>query len=344
MKVGIIGCGNISTVYVQNFMNFDHIQLLQCADINQGASEKLCKLTETGQSVSIEELLENPEIELVVNLTPPVVHAEVSRRILESSKHLYSEKPFALDTASAKMLLDLAKERSLAIGCAPDTFLGFSVQHAKALIDDGAIGTPLAFTASMTTAGHERWHPNPDFYYKQGGGPLWDMGPYYLSALVECLGKVAVVQAIERTSDIERVIKTGERAGQSVSVETPTTIHTMLSTARGVVGYMLMSFDIAATNLPHIEIYGTEGTLQLPDPNFFGGVLKLYSKRTEQWKTIDPRGLYIGNNRGLGIEQMCAHLEEGTSYTNDGQFAYHIVEILENIFRSAQSHAPCKIE
>ncbi|MCF7940045.1 MAG: Gfo/Idh/MocA family oxidoreductase [Spirochaetia bacterium] len=344
MKTGIIGCGTISTIYAENARDFDHIQIVACADMNMHSAEDLCMRTGVGTAVSVEDLLDDPEIGLVINLTPPAVHAVLSKRILQAGKHLYSEKPLALDTDSARELIDIADASSLAVGCAPDTFLGSSIQKAKRIIGSGGIGTPVAFTAAMTTPGHERWHPNPDFYYQSGGGPLWDMGPYYLSALIACLGPVAAVTATTITSAARRVIATGPRAGEVLAVEVPTTIEAVLTFCNGVIGTLLMSFDIHQTHLPPIEIYGTGGSLKFPDPNFFGGVLQLYTKETGVWSSIPAEGRYTDNNRGLGIELMCAHLETGAAYTNTGRWACHIVAVIEGIFRSSETHQRCMIE
>lgn len=343
MNIGIIGCGTISTIYCENSRRFDHYDILKCADSNRSASERLCSTTGVGVAATVEELLEDQTIELVVNLTPPLAHAAISKRILEHGKHLYSEKPLALSLKEAQELSALASETGLSIGCAPDTFLGGGIQKARELLAMGAIGSIHHVSAAMTTPGHEAWHPNPDFYYTTGGGPLWDMGPYYLSALMACFGAIESVEAIASPNTIDRIIATGNRAGELLEVSIPTTIHTLLRFTQGMTATMLMSFDITQTHLPHIEVYGTEGTLTLPDPNFFGGSLQLYTKERPQWVSIPAEGDYINNDRGLGIERMCQHLEDGGGYVNNGQWATHIVDCIETIFRSTAEQRRCHL-
>jgi len=337
MRVGVIGCGSISSTYLENSKRFEEFEIVGCADKDMNSAITRCDETKIGNAVHIEELLADETIDLVINLTPPSAHVKVSTMILEAGKHLYSEKPIALTSEEGQKLIQLAEWKRLKIGCAPDTFLGAACQTAKKIIESGKIGEPTSFIASMTCPGHERWHPNPEFYYKKGGGPLFDMGPYYLSALVELLGNITHVCAVAKKGSEKRIIKTGPRAGTSINVEVATHVQTLLTCNQKIFGTMLMSFDVWNTHLPHIEIYGTHGTLKLPDPNFFGGPLELYVSGREEWEVVDPVGIYQDNNRGVGIADMCKGIKNETSYKADAHRALHIVRVMESILESSKS-------
>ncbi|MEZ4675183.1 MAG: Gfo/Idh/MocA family oxidoreductase [Caldilineaceae bacterium] len=275
-KIGIIGCGNISGIYLKSDKVFNNIEIVACADLE--IERATAKAAEYGiKAYSVRELLADPEIEIVVNLTIPAAHAEVSAAIIEAGKASYSEKPFALNRADGEELLKLATSRGQRVGCAPDTFLGGGLQSCRKLVDDGAIGTPVAATAFMMSRGHEHWHPNPDFYYQPGGGPMFDMGPYYLTALVSILGPVRRVTGITRASFAERLITSQPKHGQVIKVEVPTHVAGLLEFASGAVGTIITTFDVKASQLPRMEIYGSDATLSLPDPNTFGGPVRLRS-------------------------------------------------------------------
>ena len=227
------------------------------------------------QACSVDELLSDPRIQIVVNLTPPAVHAGVAMAVLLAGKSVYNEKPLALTCEDAHKMIEMATSGGLRIGCAPDTILGAGLQTCRKLIDDGAIGLPIAATAFMLCHGHESWHPDPEFYYQVGGGPMFDMGPYYLTALVSLLGPVSRVSGSDRASFSERVIGSSPKKGQKIKVEVPTHVTGLLDFANGAMGTIITSFDVWSHTLPHLEIYGSEGTLSLPDPNTFGGPVRL---------------------------------------------------------------------
>ncbi len=265
-KIGIVGCGNISGAYLKIAQTFDILETVACADAIPDLAA--AKAAEYGvpKVCSADELLADPDIDIVVNLTPPAAHAEIALKALQAGKSVYNEKPLAIRREDAQRMLQLAKERKLLVGCAPDTFMGAGLQTCRKLIDDGAIGRPLAATAFMLGRGPEPWHPNPEFYYQAGGGPMFDMGPYYLTALVALLGPVKRATGSAVISYPERTIGSGPKKGKHIQVEIPTHIAGVLDFAGGAVGTLITSFDVWAHQLPRIEIYGSEGTLSAPGP------------------------------------------------------------------------------
>lgn len=331
MNIGIIGTGNISDIYLTNLTGMfkDKVKVLGCADLHRakadGAAEKygLPK-----RYADAEELLADEEIDLVVNLTTPQGHYELCRKSLEAGKHVYVEKPVSLEQEEAKALLDLAEKKSLRIGGAPDTFLGAGIQTCKKLIDDGWIGTPVAATAFMTCHGHESWHPDPEFYYKKGAGPMFDMGPYYLTALVSLLGPVDTVSGMTSMAEKSRKITSEPKYGQMIDVEVPTHVAGLLRFEKGAVATIITSFDVWDANLPRIEIYGTEGSLSVPDPNTFGGPVKLKKPGEEQWKEIPFSHPHSENSRGLGVVDMVESIGSGKAHQASGTMASHVLDIM----------------
>lgn len=277
VKVGIIGCGNISSAYFRHCKEFTEIiEIKACADLDIARAQAKAEEFSIPHAYTVNELLNDPEIEIVINLTIPAAHTEVNLLALEHGKHVYVEKPLAVSREDGQRVLDLAKSKGLMVGCAPDTVLGSGVQTCRKLIDEGAIGKPIAATAFMMCGGHESWHPDPEFYYKVGGGPLFDMGPYYLSALVQLLGPMETISAKAKTSLAERTITSQPKHGTKITVDTPTHIAGNVSFASGALATVIMSFDtFGGHHLPNIEIYGTEGSIQVPDPNGFGGTVLL---------------------------------------------------------------------
>ena len=267
VPIGIIGCGNISPAYFKGCRVFDILDLAPCADLDMGRAEARAAEFGIPNACTVEELLADPEIEIVVNLTIPKAHAEVDLAALEAGKHVYSEKPLAVNARGrAAGCSPRPGRKGVRVGCAPDTFLGGGIQTCRKLIDDGWIGEPVAATAFMTCHGHESWHPDPEFYYQVGGGPMLDMGPYYLTALVNLLGPVARVTGSTRITFPERLITSQPKYGKRVTVEAPTHVAGVLDFANGAIGTIITSFDVWAANLPRIEIYGTEGSLQRARP------------------------------------------------------------------------------
>ena len=324
-KVGVIGCGKIFAQYVEGCGAFGNIQIVACADLNRAAAEAKAKEFNIPRACSVEELLRDPEVEIVLNLTIPAAHAEINLAALNAGKHAYAEKPFATTTAEAKPALDAAATRKLRVGCAPDTFLGGGIQTCRRLIDDGAIGQPVAATAFMVGQGPERWHPSPEFFYKPGGGPMLDMGPYYLTALVNLLGPVRRVTGSTRVSFPER-----QSPNQTIKVEVPTHYSGAIDFADGAVGTIIMSFDVfGGHNLPRLEIHGTEGSISAPDPNIFGGPVRLRRKGEKDWADV-PLTHSDKVGRGIGVADMASAIEKKRPHRASGELAYHVLEIMSS--------------
>ncbi len=290
-QLGIIGCGNISNAYIDGCRQFDHLRVVAVADIAPEAAQAKAAEHDLACAGSVEALLADPDIDLVINLTTPAAHAAVSLAVLAGGKHVYSEKPLAVERADGRAILAAAAARGLRVGGAPDTFLGGSLHTCRKLIDDGAIGQPVAATAFMLGHGPEDWHPNPGFYYKKGAGPLFDMGPYYLTALVHLLGPVERVAALARITFAERTATSEARYGEKLPVEVPTHVAGTLAMAAGPLVTMITSFDVWGHTLPRIEIYGSEGSLSVPDPNYFGGPVRLLPAGSKEWqeRAVDPQ-------------------------------------------------------
>jgi predicted dehydrogenase len=336
IKIGIIGTGNICPIYIKKIKTFNIFELAVCADINEDKAIKIAREFDIPQVCKVTDLLSDPDVEIVLNLTPPGAHSEVSLRALQNGKSVYSEKPMALSREAAQQLIGLARQNKLRIGCAPDTFLGAGLQTCRKLIDEGAIGQPIAATAFMLNHGHENWHPDPEFFYKPGGGPLFDMGPYYLTALVSLLGPVARVSGSSRITFAERTIGSMPKKGEKIKVEIPTHITGLLEFANGVIGTIIISFDVWEHTLPHIEIYGSLGTLFLPDPNTFGGPVGLLRAEGDKREEIPLVRGFTDNSRGLGAADMAIAILSGRMHRANEQLAYHVLDIMLALLESAR--------
>jgi predicted dehydrogenase len=291
--IGLVGCGNISSIYLQNIPRYRGLSLRACADTRPEAAA-----AQAGRfgiaALSVDELLARDDIDLVVNLTPPNAHFGISLAALRAGKHVFSEKPLAVDFEEGRRLVDEAERHGLLLGCAPDTFLGAGGRLARRLVDQGAVGTILSGTAFLMSHGMEHWHPDPEAFFKPGGGPILDMAPYYLNALVNLIGPVRRVFALSGTGFAERVITADSpRRGERIKVETPTTVMALLEFASGAQVTFCMSWDVWRHGHPAIELYGTDGSLRVPDPNFFGGAVEL-TERSGDWQTIDSSNLPLG--------------------------------------------------
>ncbi|MCZ7647936.1 MAG: Gfo/Idh/MocA family oxidoreductase [Planctomycetota bacterium] len=337
-KVGVVGCGAISRQYFTVMKTMKILEVAACADLFEDAARKRAEEFEIPRACPVKDLLADPEIEIVVNLTIPGVHAEVDLQILEAGKHPHSEKPLAVDRASGKKVLDLAKAKGLRVGCAPDTFLGGGHQTARRLIDEGVIGEPVAATAFMQGHGHESWHPNPEFYYKPGGGPMFDMGPYYLTALVNMIGPVRAITGVTRITFKERKITSQPKAGQLIQVEVPTHVAGLLEFHNGAVGTIVQSFDVWGHHLPCLEVHGTEGSMQAPDPNGFGGkvFLRLPGK-FEGWVEASSKHRYNEAGRGLGVADMAYALRSGRPHRVSGELAFHVLDMMQAFHESSDA-------
>jgi predicted dehydrogenase len=330
--IGIIGCGDISGIYLQNLTRrFRGARVVACADLIAERAKKAAAEYGVAKAVSVDELLRDPEVEIVLNLTIPKAHADVSLAALAAGRHVYLEKPLAVTRAAGARVLAAARKAKRRVGGAPDTFLGAGLQTCRKVIDDGLIGRPIGATAFMTTPGHERWHPQPEFYYQPGGGPMLDMGPYYLTALVNLLGPVVRVAGSTQMSYPERTITSDPQRIRKVKVEVPTHVAGVLDFASGAVGMILTSFDVWGAHLPAIEIYGTEGSLSVPDPNGFGGPVALLKKNEKEWHEVPLAFSYAENSRGLGVADMADAIAKGRPHRASGEVMYHVLDVMEGI-------------
>jgi predicted dehydrogenase len=344
MKVGIVGCGNISTIYCRRIKEFDVLELAACADLDRAKAQARADEFAIPLVCSTDELMDSPEIDIVVNLTVPRAHYDVARHALESGKHVYNEKPLAESLDQGCELVALADAKNLRLGCAPDTFLGGGIQTCRNLLDQGFIGVPVAATAFMMCRGHETWHPDPEFYYKPGGGPMFDMGPYYLTALVSVLGPVKRVAGCTSVSFDERTITSTPKHGQVISVETPTHIAGLLEFQNGAIASIITSFDVYGAQLPCIEIYGSEGTLSMPDPNAFGGPVRVYKPGEYDWDALPLTHGHCENFRGLGVADMAYAAQLERPHRANGAMACHVLEIMHAFLRSNDANAYIELE
>jgi predicted dehydrogenase len=327
-KIGIVGCGNISGIYFEAGRVFDILDIVACADLLPERASAKAAEHHIPRACRVEELLADPEIEIVVNLTIPKAHAEVARAALQAGKSVHNEKPLAVSREDGMQLLKAAGERGLRVGCAPDTFLGGGLQTCRKLIDDGWIGEPVAATAFMLCHGHESWHPDPDFYYQPGGGPMFDMGPYYLTALVHLMGPVRRVTGSAQVTFPERLITSQPKYGTKIKVNVPTHVAGIMDFANGAVGTIVTSFDVWAAQVPRIEIYGTEGSLTVPDPNGFGGPVFVRRAGASDWSEVPLTHGYAKNSRGIGVADMAYALRSGRPQRANGDMAYHVLDIM----------------
>lgn len=333
-RIGLIGCGTISDAYFQHSKPFSNdIKIVACA--SRTLARAKAKAAEHGLSKgsTVKELLEDPEIDIVLNLTNPKAHAEINLQALRAGKHVYCEKPFATNYQDG---LKEAKKRKLRLACAPDTVLGGGIQTCRKLIDDGAIGKPIAATANFLNHGSESWHPNPDFTYQPGGGPLFGAGPYYLSALATLLGPAKSISAFAKTSFKERLITSQPLHGKKIKVNTPTHLTGLVEFTQGAVATVTTSFDVWSHHAPMIEIYGTEGSLQCPDPNLFNGEILLWTQKTKEWRKI-PLTHNGDMGRSLGLAEMALAIHESRAHRASVELALHVLEIIEAFHVSARS-------
>ncbi len=338
LNVGIIGCGAIVAQYLKTLPSLSSVTLRAVADLDVSRAEAVAASQEGVRALTVKDLLADPGIDTVLNLTIPAAHAEVAKRAIAAGKHVYGEKPLAANTDEAREVLALAKDAGVRVGCAPDTVLGTGIQTARHAIDSGRIGRPISASATMVTPGHERWHPNPDFYYVPGGGPLLDMGPYYVTALVTLLGPVtSVIGAASHTRD-ERTIGRGPRAGETVPVSIDTHVTGVLVHASGALSTLVMSFDAVQTRASNIEVHGELASLTVPDPNYFEGEVSIcdLANREGGWDVIPSSAGYVGAGRGYGLADM-ALTPSGEEHRANGQLAYHVLDVMESLLKSASS-------
>ncbi len=347
LGLGIIGCGNISAAYLKLAPLFKGLEVRAVADLNMAAATARAAEFNT-RAQSVDDLLANDQVDVVINLTIPDAHYVITRRILEAGKHAYSEKPLVLTLEQGVALRDLAATKGLSVGCAPDTFLGGSHQQARALLDEGRIGTITAGCAAVLNHGMEHWHPNPDFFFLPGAGPMLDLGPYYVANLINLLGPVRRVGALTSSASATRMISNGPRNGETVPVKTPTNIHALLEFANGATINLSTSWDVWHHKRNHFELYGTEGTLYLPDPNFFGGTVEV-AGRDGSLSAVTPwdhpfgkdnqnhNGRDLANYRTAGLADMVAALQDGRDARCSLDRALHGVEVMTACLTSGET-------
>jgi predicted dehydrogenase len=337
IPVGIIGCGNISKIYAEAGKKFEDLEIVACADIEPSRAEALAAEHGIPRALKVDELLSSPEIGLVINLTVPAAHGEIATRAIKKGKHVYNEKPLTLRRREAREMIGLAREKKVRIGCAPDTFLGAGMQTCRKLIDEGAIGVPVGGAGFMLSRGPESWHPNPEFFYKKGAGPLFDMGPYYLTTFTTLLGPVRRLTGAARVSFQEREIGSQPLAGSKITVDVPTHVTAVMEFDSGPVVTLATSFDVVGSRFRNIEIYGSEGTLVVPDPNTFGGGVLLLKRGETEWREMPLEFGYGENSRGLGVADMINAIRRGREHRANERVAYHVLDLMHSIVDAAES-------
>jgi predicted dehydrogenase len=336
--VGIIGCGNISQAYFNGAKVFEVLEIVSCADVNMEAAKTKAEENQC-KAETVSGLLSNPDVDMVINLTIPAVHAEVSLQALQAGKHVHCEKPLAVELADGKAVLDLATEKGLFVGCAPDTFLGAGLQTCRKVVDDGWIGKVTGGTAFMMSHGPESWHPNPTFFYQRGAGPMFDMGPYYITALVHLLGPVRRVSAITSQAHKERIATCKEQFGRILPVEIPTHYSGSLEFHSGATISMTISFDVHRHGHSPIELYGTGGSLKVPDPNTFGGPVAMWTPGSTDWHDLALSHPYASNMRSIGAADLAYAILSGGKHKHrtSGELAYHVLEVMHAYEKSSVS-------
>jgi len=347
LGIGIIGCGNISTAYLKLAPLFKGLEVRAVADINmEAATARAAEFNVTAQSV--DDLLANPALDIVINLTIPDAHYPITKRILEAGKHAYSEKPLVLTLEQGTTLRDLAKAKGLSVGCAPDTFLGGAHQQARAILDEGTIGEITTGNAAIQAHGPESWHPSPEFFYQPGAGPIMDMGPYYIATLINLLGPVKRVGALTSSAEPERTIGSGPRQGQKIKVNTPSNIQALLEFHSGATISFSASWDVWHHKRNHFELYGTKGTLYVPDPNFFGGTVEVALAGGEAqvqspWDhpfgkiNQNHNGRDLANYRTAGLADMAQAHMEGRDHRCSLERTLHGVDVMTSILKSGET-------
>jgi len=338
-RVGVVGCGAISGKYLQTSRMFPILQIAACADLNREAAKKKAEEFNIPQVLDVEQLLADPSIDAVLNLTIPKAHAPITLEALDAGKHVYVEKPLAVTRRDGQAIVARARKKKLLVGCAPDTFLGAGLQTARKAVDDGLIGKPVAFSAFMMCPGHEHWHPNPEFYYQPGGGPMLDMGPYYLTALMNLLGPVKRLAALTSIAIPNRTITSQPKFGKNIVVQTPDHVTGAIEFKQGAVGTMTMSFATRfAQHDPAtpINIFGTEGTLLVPDPNYFGGPVKLRRKDEKEFREL-PLLFPHPYDRSIGLADMARAIRHGEPFRANVDQAFAVLDAMLGFLDSSRT-------
>ena len=350
MRVGIIGCGNISETYFECQNLFNNFSVVACADINIEAAKKSAEKYNVN-AFSVDDILSNEDVDLIINLTIPAAHKEIIIKSLNAGKHCFSEKPLAMSFSEGLEISELAISKNLYVGCAPDTFLGAAGQKARSLIEDNKIGNVVLGTFNLMSHGMEHWHPNPDFFFKPGAGPVFDVGVYYITQLVNLIGPIKSISSLSGTATPERIITSEPRNGEKIKVETPTTLMGTLEFHNNAKIQFFCSWDVWKHKHSTIELYGLEGSMIVPDPNFFSGDI-LISHKEEDWQIInndkmllgipnktDNNGTKIANYRGIGLSDMIDAIHNQRQSRCSLDLAVHVLEAMEGIIKSSDDRA-----
>jgi predicted dehydrogenase len=348
LRIGVVGCGNISLAYMRNAPLFRDVEIVACADLNADATKRRAAEFDL-RAADVDSLIDDKNIDLILNLTIPAAHFDVSMRALSAGKHVFTEKPLGVTAAEGRRLVDAAAGKGLMLGSAPDTFLGAAGRHARRQMEGGAIGKLVTGTAFMMGRGMEHWHPDPSFYYQAGAGPVMDMGPYYLTMMVNLMGPIRRVQAVATSGQEERLITAeGPKRGTTFRVGTPTSVLSLLEFDCGATVTFGSSWDVFRHSNHPIELHGTEGSLRLPDPDNFGGSVAL-SSRGAPWQETDTSGELFGavnwpiaapdraNYRMLGLADLARAIIEGRAPRASGDLALHVLEVMEAILRAGET-------
>ncbi len=337
LRVGVVGVGVISQQYFEHFPSLPGLSLVAVADLDVDRAQAV-GAAQGVRGTSVDELLAADDVDVVLNLTIPAAHADVATRALAAGKHVYGEKPLAMSTAEAEPVLEAARAAGLRVGSAPDTVLGTGIQTARAALDDGLIGTPVGAAVAWSAPGHELWHPAPAFYYQPGGGPLLDMGPYYLTSLVTFFGSVVRVSGSATRSTRERTVATGPNAGTSIPVDIDTHVVAILEHENGVVSTVNVSFEVWATRAPLFEVYGTAGTLGVPDPNRFSDPVSIATADDREWRELPVSAGYADAGRGYGLADLAHAITTDRPHRASGDLAFHVLEVMEAVSAAARDH------
>jgi predicted dehydrogenase len=336
-RVAIAGSGVIAPAYAATLSQIASVDLVAVADQIPERAQALADRFAPARATTLEAVLSDPDVDAVINLTPPLAHHAVSRAIIDAGKHLFSEKPLGVDLDQGTDLVEAAVAAGVRLGCAPDTFLGQGLQTCRALIESGLIGEPVAANAFMLQRGPEWWHPHPDIFYLHGAGPLLDMGPYYFTALVQLLGPARSINAAARITHATRTITSEPRRGEQIPVEVPTHVASVIEFAAGPLATLVTSFDVQASRYRNIEIYGTDATLSVPDPNTFGGPVRVRAATDTEWREIPLRATSLPQQRGIGASDMLWALRSGRAHRASDRLALHVLELMTGAVRAAET-------
>ena len=343
VRIGLVGCGDISAAYLATLRDVPDAVVVSCSDLDSGRARQVASAFGIGKICDAADLIASPEVELVLNLTVPAAHAGLTAAAIRAGKHVYSEKPVALTRDQGRAVLARAREAGVLIGGAPDTFLGAGIQTCRSLVDSGAIGTPVGASLSFLWPGHESWHPRPAFYYQPGGGPLFDMGPYYLTALVCLFGPAVRVSGLTSQARRQRMITSQPLAGTLIDVSVPTHAAGIIEFGNGVIATITTSFDVAASTLPSFEVHGTEASIAGPDPTGFGGPVLLgrraHPGEEPTWTAQPLVSSFEGAHRGLGVWDLARAIRGQREPRASGELALHVLDIMLAVHESAETRA-----